>query len=85
MEPLYEGEPILAIAAVDERTAVEAIEKAAQLLDNGILGSQIARTFPPASGSNAEMMRVELFEDAEECRSALACATADPNLGNSDQ
>src|SRR5712664_1209697 len=27
MEPLYEGEPILAVAAVDELTAVEAIEK----------------------------------------------------------
>ena len=27
MEPLYEGEPILAVAAVDEATAVEAIEK----------------------------------------------------------
>src|SRR5215470_6331018 len=26
-EPLYQGEPILAIAAVDERTAAEAIEK----------------------------------------------------------
>src|SRR5436190_15726505 len=26
-EPLYEGEPILAVAAVDERTAAEAIEK----------------------------------------------------------
>src|SRR5438034_11078829 len=27
MEPLYEGEPILAVAAVDELTAVEAIEQ----------------------------------------------------------
>ena len=27
MEPLYQGEPILAVAAVDELTAVEAIEK----------------------------------------------------------
>ena len=27
MEPLYEGEPILAVAAVDELTAAEAIEK----------------------------------------------------------
>ena len=27
MEPLYEGEPILAVAAVDELTATEAIEK----------------------------------------------------------
>src|SRR5512147_667953 len=27
MEPLYEGEPILAVAAVDEYTAAEAIEK----------------------------------------------------------
>src|SRR5258708_5170492 len=27
MEPLYEGEPILAVAAVDELTAVEAIER----------------------------------------------------------
>src|SRR6266404_30079 len=27
MEPLYEGEPILALAAVDELTAAEAIEK----------------------------------------------------------
>src|SRR5688572_15319763 len=27
MEPLYEGEPILAVAAVDEQTAAEAIEK----------------------------------------------------------
>ncbi len=27
MEPLYEGEPILAVAAVDEATAVEAIER----------------------------------------------------------
>src|SRR5687767_13363467 len=27
MEPLYEGEPILAVAAVDEATAAEAIEK----------------------------------------------------------
>ena len=26
MEPLYEGEPILAVAAVDEATAAEAIE-----------------------------------------------------------
>ena len=26
-EPLYEGEPILAVAAVDELTAAEAIEK----------------------------------------------------------
>src|SRR6478609_11678145 len=26
-EPLYQGEPILALAAVDERTAAEAIEK----------------------------------------------------------
>jgi xanthine dehydrogenase molybdenum-binding subunit len=26
-EPLYQGEPVLAVAAVDERTAVEAIEK----------------------------------------------------------
>src|SRR4051795_9133939 len=26
-EPLYQGEPILAVAAVDERTAAEAIEK----------------------------------------------------------
>src|SRR5574339_1170503 len=26
-EPLYEGEPILAVAAVDEQTATEAIEK----------------------------------------------------------
>src|SRR5947208_14618582 len=26
-EPLYEGEPILAVAAVDERTAADAIEK----------------------------------------------------------
>ena len=26
-EPLYEGEPILAVAAVDEQTAAEAIEK----------------------------------------------------------
>src|SRR5262252_2366783 len=28
-EPLYQGEPILAVAAVDERTAAEAIEKIA--------------------------------------------------------
>jgi xanthine dehydrogenase molybdenum-binding subunit len=27
MEPLYEGEPVLAVAAVDEHTAAEAIEK----------------------------------------------------------
>jgi hypothetical protein len=27
MEPLYQGEPILAVAAVDELTAAEAIEK----------------------------------------------------------
>jgi len=27
MEPLYQGEPILAIAAVDELTAAEAIER----------------------------------------------------------
>src|SRR5436189_399311 len=27
MEPMYEGEPILAVAAVDELTAAEAIEK----------------------------------------------------------
>ena len=27
MEPLYEGEPILAVAAVDELTAAEAIER----------------------------------------------------------
>src|ERR671922_869051 len=26
-EPVYQGEPVLAVAAVDERTAVEAIEK----------------------------------------------------------
>src|SRR5438105_5696803 len=26
-EPLYQGEPILALAAIDERTAAEAIEK----------------------------------------------------------
>jgi len=27
LEPLYEGEPVLAVAAVDEHTAAEAIEK----------------------------------------------------------
>ena len=27
MEPMYQGEPILAVAAVDELTAAEAIEK----------------------------------------------------------
>jgi len=27
MEPLYQGEPIVAVAAVDEYTAAEAIEK----------------------------------------------------------
>src|SRR5882672_7645901 len=27
MEPLYQGEPVLAVAAVDENTAVEAIER----------------------------------------------------------
>ncbi len=27
MEPVYQGEPILAVAAVDELTAAEAIEK----------------------------------------------------------
>src|SRR6202051_5100709 len=27
MEPLYEGEPVLAVAAVDELTAAEAVEK----------------------------------------------------------
>ena len=30
-EPLYQGEPILAIAAVDEKTAAEAIEAIAPL------------------------------------------------------